>query len=214
MPPPETMYCAQQINIPPELPDILKQFTKAAIRTQPPDVLAWSAAYFTALASGNPLPVKRRLEPGATGLSPGLLDVLHQQLKDTDVCSLDLITKKWNELGLPKQQLSEIVQVGSFVEDVEFIKFFAVASSHLGGGNITEALNIMCRILTQDPEGGANRITFEVFQTLYKYLASLSGEISQAQIDSAVNHLQEDVDKQGGMVMPRNFLSPECPPLS
>lgn len=90
--------------------------------------------YFTALASGNPLPVKRRLEPGATGLSPGLLDVLHQQLKDTEGCSLDLITKKWNELGLPKQQLSEIVQVGSFVEDVEFIKFFAVASSHLGGG--------------------------------------------------------------------------------
>ena len=28
----------------PELPDILKQFTKAAIRTQPKDVLAWSAA--------------------------------------------------------------------------------------------------------------------------------------------------------------------------
>jgi len=44
MAPPETMYCAQQINIPPELPDILKQFTKAAIRTQPQDVLAWSAA--------------------------------------------------------------------------------------------------------------------------------------------------------------------------
>ena len=40
----EPMYCSQQINIPPELPDILKQFTKAAIRTQPSDVLEWSAA--------------------------------------------------------------------------------------------------------------------------------------------------------------------------
>lgn len=40
----DTMYCAQQINIPPELPDILKNFTKAAIRTQPKDVLLWSAA--------------------------------------------------------------------------------------------------------------------------------------------------------------------------
>lgn len=46
MPPPEEpYYCSQQIHIPPELPDILKQFTKAAIRTQPKDVLAWSAAY-------------------------------------------------------------------------------------------------------------------------------------------------------------------------
>ena len=43
--PDEPYYTSQQINIPPELPDILKQFTKAAIRTQPKDVLAWSAAY-------------------------------------------------------------------------------------------------------------------------------------------------------------------------
>lgn len=42
--PDEPYYCSQQINIPPALPDILKQFTKAAIRTQPTDVLGWSAA--------------------------------------------------------------------------------------------------------------------------------------------------------------------------
>lgn len=45
MPLPDRMFCAQQINIPPELPNILKQFTKAAIRTQPADVLQWSAAW-------------------------------------------------------------------------------------------------------------------------------------------------------------------------
>jgi len=43
--PEEPYYCSEQIHIPPQLPDILKQFTKAAIRTQPKDVLAWSAAY-------------------------------------------------------------------------------------------------------------------------------------------------------------------------
>lgn len=35
-------YCHEQIEIPPPLPDILKMFTKAAIRTQPKDPLAWS----------------------------------------------------------------------------------------------------------------------------------------------------------------------------
>ncbi|XP_019061310.1 ropporin-1-like protein isoform X2 [Fukomys damarensis] len=45
MPLPDTMFCAQQIHIPPELPDILKQFTKAAIRTQPADLLQWSAGH-------------------------------------------------------------------------------------------------------------------------------------------------------------------------
>lgn len=38
------LYCADQIKIPAELPNILKEYTKAAIRTQPADVLQWSAA--------------------------------------------------------------------------------------------------------------------------------------------------------------------------
>ena len=41
---PGPLYCAEQIKIPATLPDILKEFTKAAIRTQPVDVLQWSAA--------------------------------------------------------------------------------------------------------------------------------------------------------------------------
>lgn len=84
--PDEPFYCSQQINIPPELPDILKQFTKAAIRTQPKDVLAWSYAYFRAMANNETPPVKERLEmPVATqktdtGLTPGLLRVLNKQV--------------------------------------------------------------------------------------------------------------------------------------
>ena len=34
------------IQIPPEFPKILKTYTKAAIRTQPTDLLLWSASYF------------------------------------------------------------------------------------------------------------------------------------------------------------------------
>merc|ERR1712212_776752 len=83
MPLEETIYSTSQISIPAELPDLLKQYTKAAIRTQPPDILQWSAAYFTSLANGEPLPVKRRLEPVVTGagLTVGNLDVLVQQHK-------------------------------------------------------------------------------------------------------------------------------------
>jgi len=76
--PDEPYYTSEQIPIPPELPDILLQFSKAAIRTQPTDVLAWSAAYvflikyssillfsyhyryFRALANGETPPVKER----------------------------------------------------------------------------------------------------------------------------------------------------------
>ena len=41
-----SMYANHPIQIPPEFPKILKQYTKAAIRTQPADLLLWSASYF------------------------------------------------------------------------------------------------------------------------------------------------------------------------
>lgn len=55
-----TIYCAQQINIPPTFPHILKLYAKAAIRTQPHDLLRWTAAYFRALANGKTPPAKVR----------------------------------------------------------------------------------------------------------------------------------------------------------
>lgn len=48
----EPLYTAEQIHIPPAFPDILKQFTKAAIKTQPDNIHLWAAEYFQALAKG------------------------------------------------------------------------------------------------------------------------------------------------------------------
>lgn len=45
----------KQICIPPELPELLKQFTKAAIRTQPEDLIQWAAEYVL-LSYLQPLP--------------------------------------------------------------------------------------------------------------------------------------------------------------
>jgi len=217
--PDEPYYCSQQINIPPELPDILKQFTKAAIRTQPNDVLAWSAAYFRAMANGDTPPVKERLEmPVATqktdtGLTSGLLRVLNKQLGPKKVVNLVVIEEKWTDLALPKEQFDELVRIGNFTGDVEWLKFFALACSALGE-SITDAMKTVCEILTADPEGGPARIPFPLFQDLYKYLAQIDGEISQDHINKVVTHLQYDVDKQDGFVQPRNFLSPDCPALT
>lgn len=39
----EPLYCAEQIRVPDELPDLLKQWTKDVIRAQPADVNDFSA---------------------------------------------------------------------------------------------------------------------------------------------------------------------------
>ncbi|KAJ8279713.1 hypothetical protein COCON_G00067790 [Conger conger] len=163
MPLTDTMFCVQQINIPPELPDILKQFTKAAIRTQPHDVLQWSAAYFIALSKGETLPVKERLEmPVATqktdtGLTPGLLKTLHKQLAPKETVTKEELLEKWKGLCLPKEQLESILALGSFSGTVDWMMFFALGCSALGG-TILSAMKQACEILTQDPEGACRRM--------------------------------------------------------
>ncbi|XP_008274512.1 ropporin-1-like protein [Stegastes partitus] len=207
---PETFYCAQQINIPPELPDILKNFTKAAIRTQPKDVLLWSVAYFNALSKGECLPVKDRLEMNVatqktdTGLTPGLLKTLHKQMASRKTCSEEELQAKWKGLCLPMDQLKTLLSLGSFGSDIDWMEFFALACSALAGG-LTGTLKSACEILTEDEEGGAARIPFDTFAKLYTYLARVDGDMSQEHIDSFLCSLQPQVNKQSGMIQVSNF---------
>ncbi|XP_028289391.1 ropporin-1-like protein [Parambassis ranga] len=211
MPPPDTLYCSQQINIPPELPDILKNFTKAAIRTQPKDVLQWCAAYFHALAEGECLPVKDRLEMNVatqktdTGLTPLLLKTLHKQLSHKKTCTKDELQKKWKGLCLPVDQLDTLLSLDSFGTDINWMEFFALGCSALGG-TLVSALKFACEILTQDEEGGAARIPFGIFVQLYTYLAHLDGDIPQDHIDEFLNSLQPQVKLQHGMIKPLDFI--------
>jgi len=214
MPPPEQMYTANQINIPSELPDILKQFTKSAIRTQPPDILAWSAAYFTALANGETLPVKRRLEAQGSGLTAGMLEMIISQFKGKDEVDVKMIEKRWKDIGLPMEQLREILTAGSFEDSVNLSHFTAIGANYLGGGNMTEAMRTICHVLTQDADGGPNRIPFDTFKSMYEYLIRQRGDDSASQLDSVLAYLTEEADRQDGFVMPRNFLHPDCPSLS
>lgn len=80
----EQMYCMEQIYIPPTFPYILKNWMKAAIRTQPSDLLKWSSAYFRALAEHREPPVKTIMEypeqHNAFHLTPGFIRILSIQV--------------------------------------------------------------------------------------------------------------------------------------
>nr|XP_057915900.1 ropporin-1-like protein [Doryrhamphus excisus] len=211
MPPPETMYCSQQIIIPKGLPNILKNFTKAAIRTQPKDLLVWSAAYFDALSKGETLPVKERLELNVNDknkdatLTPGLLKTLHKQLSTAETCSREQLREKWKSLCLPKEQLENMLTLGNFDTDITWMQFFAVGCSALGD-TFKTSLKVACEILTEDEEGAAARIPFDIFTMLCTYLAHLDPEIQQENIDSFLTSLEPQVEKQQGMIKPVDFI--------
>ncbi|RVE58909.1 hypothetical protein OJAV_G00199010 [Oryzias javanicus] len=210
MPLPDRLFCAEQINIPPELPDILKNFSKAAIRTQPMDLLAWSAAYFNALSRGECLPVKDRLEYNGTtqkldpSLTPGLLKILHKQLSSRKTCSIEDLQTKWKGLSLSPNQLDTLLSLGGFDSEIDWIEFFALGCSALGG-TLISSMKFACEILTNDEEGGAARIPFDTFVQIYTFLARLDGDVPQEHIDIFLNSLKPQVELQHGMIKPGNF---------
>ncbi|XP_038179845.1 ropporin-1-like protein [Arvicola amphibius] len=212
MPLPDTMFCAQQIHIPPELPDILKQFTKAAIRTQPVDVLQWSAGYFSALSRGDPLPVKDRIEmPVATqktdtGLTQGLLKVLHKQCSHKQYVELSDLEKKWKNLCLPVEKLRALLELDPGDDKIEWIKFLALGCSSLGG-TLNTAMKNVCEILTADPEGGPAQIPFDTFAYIYQYLTSLDPELPASETETYLATLKEKSEsRKNGMIGLSDFF--------
>ncbi|XP_049839376.1 uncharacterized protein LOC126284468 [Schistocerca gregaria] len=179
IPPPrdlvEQMYCSEQIHIPPTFPYILRQYCKAAIRTQPYDLLKWSTAYFRAMADGEIPPVKHRLEYPPTdvpsGLTPGYLRVILRQLKRKKVIPTELLYNKWGGLCLNHNALKVMLEIGEFTDDeVDVLKFVAIAAGHLTQ-NLKQTMIVICEILTEEPEGGSAMIPFSTFSDLYTYLA-------------------------------------------
>jgi len=235
MPIEDTMFNRAQMHVPPELPEILKQFTKAAIRTQPEKLLDWSAAYFQALKDGSPLPVKTRYEMGnATGLTFGILKILNKQLglpREQPIPVKDL-KEKWQDIGLTEEGLDKICVVGNFdlsesSASINMEHFVAVAANSLvqakndknsnsnsasnnASSELGQALTIVCDLFTNDDEGGASRVKIEQFERVFTYLANIA-KIPMNSQEAILSYMNERAGAQGGLVMPANFQSKDCP---
>lgn len=222
MPLEETMFSRAQMNVPAELPEILKQYTKAAIRTQPEKLLEWSAAYFTALKEGKPLPVKTRYEMGAaTGLTFGILNILNRQLGPprSQPVPVKELRDKWQDLGLTEESLDKICTIGDLglqtAADIDMEKFVVVAASSLVESsdqdkNLQETLSIACQLFTNDLEGGASRIKIDQFIRIFTFMSNIMSLPAQSQSD-VIEYMTSKAESQGGQVMPANFQSKDCP---
>ena len=59
--------------------------------------------------------------------------------------------------------------------------------------SLTLTMQTLCDILTKDLEGGPSKISFDLFKSLYSYLAKMDGDISPEQISDVLEHLSYDV---------------------
>lgn len=82
----------------------IKILLKAVIRTQPYDLLRWSAAYFRCMATNVPPPVKVRLERDQRygDLTRGYLRVLLEQVGKGFFINQKVLQDRWINLSLPE----------------------------------------------------------------------------------------------------------------
>lgn len=220
-------YHSQRVNVPTELPHILKQYTKALIKTQPPNYIAWSAAYFAALAENRPLPVKPRLEAAdGENLTIGLLEVIVDQLgANQGSASLAKIEARWTELGLQEIDLADTLIRGKLIGDLKDIQedpammidlqqFIACASMQIAGKNdLVGCMDIVCQLLAADASDRYHGTRFDIFSKLYKFLAKVI-EVDQDTQDKALRYLGAKADANMGLLLPGAMFAETCPALA
>jgi len=205
------------IQIPSEFPGILKQYTKAAIRTQPRDLLLWSAAYFRCMARGEPPPAKDRLEypvpQTESGLTPGLLRVIHRQVGHQTKVSQTVLAEKWKGVCLNQVDLDHLLLDGGWKRgEVDWLKFVGLATLTISDG-IVNTLNNVCEILAESADGISASIKFEVFRDVYTYLSERNVDVEASDVDAVLEYMAKVAGNQNGFVNPANFRAPDCPKL-
>jgi len=219
MPGPED--CIENIVIPPQLPNILKLYTKAAMKTQPRDLLRWTYSYMKAMRDGKQPPVKDRgetepVERARSGLTPGFLRVLDMMLRTRGSVNALQVREAWEDLGFNPDDINDVLQTSGLAGggSIEWGKVLAVfANSIPSGGNIAQTMRIICEVLTDSPDGQEPYIKFQVWYDLYSYLAEQK-RIQPEKMVQLRDYLLNAIKTNGNLVGPRDFLNSNCPPLS
>ncbi|KAI8801382.1 hypothetical protein BJ742DRAFT_779345 [Cladochytrium replicatum] len=181
--PHESLYCAEQIHIPSELPDVLKNYTKHILRTQPADIIASSAEYFGRLT-------KQRNQASNKRVSNMQLEAVYVKFANRDnplVLRKD-IDDVCTALGISYPQINDIVNLGNWKggDRVPWLKFWAllVASS---SGTLHATMESVSKILGDNGAVPANPV-LDVLQ----FLGENDHDVEPSAVDVALKALRSN----------------------
>ncbi|KND01569.1 uncharacterized protein SPPG_03369 [Spizellomyces punctatus DAOM BR117] len=177
---PVPLYTAEQIRIPPELPDILKKYTKHIIRSQPGNILEASADYFGRLAK------QRHDGGGAKRLNNMQLEAFYTKFDRTDkvVVTKHEVDDACNAVNITPAHVNDVMRLGGWPGDkIPWLKFWAllVAST---AGTLTATLETVTSIL-----GDNGRVSLSSVIEVLQYLAEQDPSIDKAQAEGVAQTL-------------------------
>lgn len=173
------------------------------IRTQPCDILCWSAAYFRCIANNVQPPTKSRFEGNLQEghLTKEFLKTLVKQIGKGYFVDRDLLQMRWKGLGLPQEELFVLLVASGMLDwdVVHWLKLVAVMAASISEvflfvrswilsrdfmdfyflQNFESSIILMCETLSEDAEGGPSSVPLWMFNVGYTFLASLDGSVER-----------------------------------
>eukprot|EP00792_Barthelona_sp_PAP020_P005940 TRINITY_DN2857_c0_g1_i2.p1 TRINITY_DN2857_c0_g1~~TRINITY_DN2857_c0_g1_i2.p1 ORF type:complete len:204 (+),score=57.88 TRINITY_DN2857_c0_g1_i2:37-648(+) len=150
----DRIFCSEQIVVPPELPTILKTFSKEVIKNQPKDLVRFCANYWAKLAN---ISLGREAFPQyEPDISPQQLITLNNELKAMDVSNSTYLTqhqilRACESAQIPVATAESVLQVGNF-SDPEQINCteFVVLSLGLATTSLLSTIELVFTVFATD----------------------------------------------------------------
>ncbi|KAL0233550.1 hypothetical protein PCE1_002065 [Barthelona sp. PCE] len=192
----DRIYSAEQITVPPELPEIIKSFSMEVIRNQPSDLLRFCCNYWSRLANIS-------LDQDAFVEFPS--DVSPQQLiKFRNACEqLDLSKSGYlsqeqvfrcaQNCDISIATIENVAAYAGFV-DVNRVLYveFLVLCLGLAATDLISVFELIFTVFTKDPATGA--LSKEEFLGLITHLSRKDENIGQEFLVSLIKELPNDKD--------------------
>lgn len=216
----------KDINVPPGLDVVLKDFAKAALRSQPDDLIIFGKEYFAAqkLCDSEFGSEQATREDENRDLTMDLVWAIHRQFYDPDmeVAKQDLLIK-WKYLRLDPATLDEILEMMGIEKDQEKILYgkFLMGACGFVTKDFLEVVKKLCELLSPDRKDGSNRILCEIFVSIYTLMLEMIYEDKEDEMkewkSKPLDWLKEKYGEEGyegsGKIGPDEFTHEDCPPL-
>ncbi|XP_053547683.1 ropporin-1-like [Bombina bombina] len=139
--------------------------------------------------------VKRVCRAKRKILTRKILKRLHRKVRGRLIIESAELYVMWKKRGLSENLFNKIMTAGKMEDDIEWLKFLALASSSLGM-TVSKVMKILCKVLSSSQLRGPPRMPFSTFSFLYMYLAELAG-ISKSHVVQALKVLEEVIGPDG-----------------
>ena len=183
------MYCAEQIQVPPDLPPILKAYSKAVIRANPSDLIAFSVDYFKKMLDDPPVSSAgyRVTLQELQDLQEALSNVLKTQseLKRVDY------QVACESLGFSPDVLANILRLGFADKDVIDIYMFMGIAATLISPNLEKTILNFFKIF--EDEQCQSKIPTVQFINFYEFLCSKDPSVPAENLQKLKNNATSDV---------------------